>query len=460
MNFLDMRTVLLGYVASNALCLLVITLLWRRNRRRFAGLGLWLADFAMQFLSMLVIGLRGIVPAGISIVAGNTLLIGGIVFLHAGLERFVGRSGWKPRNLALFVTFMAAQSWFTFGYPSLFARNIVVSLGLFAICVQCAWLMLREADSGQPGDTRAVGIVFALYSFVSLARIGFEIALPPGNELFKSGLYDTLAVLIYQMLSIALTFALFLLVNNRLQMALETDIAKRKLVEESLRLSEEKFSIAFQNIPDSILITSIADGTIIEENEGFARITGYSRDESSGRTTIDLKLWEETRDREWFVKELREHGRVLNYETRFRLKNGTIITGLISGETISINGRECALTVIHDISERKKAEETISALNANLEQRVRERTTQLERGHRLPRILPVFGLARPEDSSQGHQELFGNTGCPAPAIAQRRRQALSGQHRRSQRPTWTASSKIFSTTPASAEPASAANLSP
>jgi PAS domain S-box-containing protein len=221
--------------------------------------------------------------------------------------------------------------------------------------------------------------VFAIYSVVSLVRIGFEIALPPGNELFKSGLYDTLAILIYQMLFVALTFALFLMVNDNLLSALELDIDKRKRAEESLRLSEQKFSIAFQNIPDAIVITSPESGTILEANNGFMHMSGLTKDESVGKTTFDLNLWEDVRDRESFVADLRRDGKVLDFETRFRTASGTIITGLISGEILPINGEICMLSVIHDISERKRSEETISALNENLELRVRERTVQLER---------------------------------------------------------------------------------
>ena len=50
--------------------------------------------------------------------------------------------------------------------------------------------------------------------------------------------------------------------------------------QETLRISEEKFSKAFRAIPDAILITSVADGKIADLNEGFTRIAGWSRQEA------------------------------------------------------------------------------------------------------------------------------------------------------------------------------------
>ncbi|MBN2392246.1 MAG: hypothetical protein JXR84_16075, partial [Anaerolineae bacterium] len=91
MDLLDMRTLILNYLVSNALCAGVVALLWLQNRRRFAGLSLWLTDFIMQTAALVLIALRGIVPDWISMIVSNVLVIGGTILLYIGLERFVGQ---------------------------------------------------------------------------------------------------------------------------------------------------------------------------------------------------------------------------------------------------------------------------------------------------------------------------------------------------------------------------------
>jgi len=88
------------------------------------------------------------------------------------------------------------------------------------------------------------------------------------------------------------------------------DITEQKKAEEGLRLSEEKFAKAFRNSPDTIILTDIADGRIVEVNEAFSRRTGFNRDEAVGRTTLELNLWMDENDRNRFISLLMEEGRV------------------------------------------------------------------------------------------------------------------------------------------------------
>jgi diguanylate cyclase (GGDEF)-like protein len=95
--------------------------------------------------------------------------------------------------------------------------------------------MLQRADSQTRTITTPVGWVFAAYSLVSLARIPVDLTLRPAADIMKSDLYDSLVILIYEMLFIALTFALLLMRNRHLIEALEHDIVERRQVEHQLR---------------------------------------------------------------------------------------------------------------------------------------------------------------------------------------------------------------------------------
>ncbi len=136
------------------------------------------------------------------------------------------------------------------------------------------------------------------------------------------------------------------------------DITGRKRSEELLRESEERFAKAFNSSPLSITITSLNTGKLIEVNETFVNITGYSREEAVGKTTAELGLWQPSvRDKELAV--VKSEGQISNTEYHFRMKDGSEIVGLLSAELLEIGGEPCALTVIQDITERKRAEELI-----------------------------------------------------------------------------------------------------
>jgi PAS domain S-box-containing protein len=137
------------------------------------------------------------------------------------------------------------------------------------------------------------------------------------------------------------------------------DITQRKRAEEALRLSEEKFSKAFRSSPDPITISTLTDGRFIEVNESFLSIVGCSREEVIGYTAAELNVWLHIGERNSFRTLLQEQGVVRNQEFEFRIKSGEVRTGLLSAEIINLEGQECILSVITDITERKRALDAI-----------------------------------------------------------------------------------------------------
>jgi len=142
-----------------------------------------------------------------------------------------------------------------------------------------------------------------------------------------------------------------------IEMAKQDDL--RVKAEEELSKSEEKFSKAFQNSPDPITITKMSDGKMIDVNESFCRVSGYSRDEVIGRSSIELDLWANSDDRGRYVAALRDKGRVINFETDYKTKSGEIRNFLVSGEIFDIWGDLYILGILPDITDRKRAAEAL-----------------------------------------------------------------------------------------------------
>ncbi|MBL0334846.1 MAG: PAS domain S-box protein [Chitinophagaceae bacterium] len=134
------------------------------------------------------------------------------------------------------------------------------------------------------------------------------------------------------------------------------DITERKKSEVALKESQEKFSKIFHLSPDVILLTRVSDGVIVDINDRAIALSGFSRDEIIGQTTLALEGWENDEDRNKYLNLLRQTGRVVNLEKKFKIKGGVVRYATISGEFIEIAGEKYILTVIHDITERKHIE--------------------------------------------------------------------------------------------------------
>jgi PAS domain S-box-containing protein len=124
----------------------------------------------------------------------------------------------------------------------------------------------------------------------------------------------------------------------------------------TLRESEDKFRTTFDFNPDAVTISRLDDGCYVDINRGFTKITGFTREEVIGKTVLELNLWHHPADRSILIQGLREKGFYQNLETQFRLKDGSIITALISARLISHKGVTHLLSVTRDITELKKFE--------------------------------------------------------------------------------------------------------
>ncbi len=148
--------------------------------------------------------------------------------------------------------------------------------------------------------------------------------------------------------------------------AVVIDITERKRAEEALRKSELKFSKIFHSVPALIGITTVAEGRCIDVNEAGLRTLGYRREEMVGRTMLELGVWESKAARDRMIRVLEKDGMVRDFEIHFRGKNGKTFTGLFSADLIDFNGDRYMLSIVNDITERKRMNEEIERLNSEL----------------------------------------------------------------------------------------------
>ncbi|MGC9158826.1 MAG: sensor domain-containing protein [Terracidiphilus sp.] len=147
------------------------------------------------------------------------------------------------------------------------------------------------------------------------------------------------------------------------------DINARKLAEarlaaatEALRVSEQFYHTAFETSLDAISISRLSDGKYIDCNRAFCDMVEYERQEVIGRTSLELGLWADPRNRQTIVDMIRQNANFHHLETQFRKKSGTIFWGQMSASRMEIEGVAHILSMIRDVSEAKTAENTIRNL--------------------------------------------------------------------------------------------------
>jgi two-component system cell cycle sensor histidine kinase/response regulator CckA len=131
---------------------------------------------------------------------------------------------------------------------------------------------------------------------------------------------------------------------------LKKEIAERALLENALRLSEERFSKAFKASPIPLAIQSLSQEKYIDANQGFLQLTGYDRDELIGRTAQDLGIWGDPTEKTAMLRKLQAQMSVRNMPCQLRTKSKQLRQVLLSAELFDLEGEPFLLTITQDIT--------------------------------------------------------------------------------------------------------------
>lgn len=174
------------------------------------------------------------------------------------------------------------------------------------------------------------------------------------------------------------------------------DITERKQAEEFLRSSEERFRSAFDQAAVGMAHLAL-DGRYLRVNDRLCAILGYSRQELLEKTFMDITHPDDlSADLRQMERQLA--GEVVHHsmEKRYIRKDGSILWATMTAAVVrnAAGVPQYGAVVIEDISARKAAEAELHQLNATLEQRVAERTRELER---TVRALDQFAYVASHD---------------------------------------------------------------
>lgn len=140
---------------------------------------------------------------------------------------------------------------------------------------------------------------------------------------------------------------------------LRMDITDRKRAREALRESEERLSQIFRTSPALIFVSEYKTGVMLDINPAALQALGYDYEEVVGKTSMELGIWPDESSRAKINEVLDRDGCVRNHESELCAKDGRRVPFLFSINRIEMDGKDCLLSMLVDITERKRSEHAL-----------------------------------------------------------------------------------------------------
>ncbi|HBQ99630.1 MAG: PAS domain S-box protein [Roseofilum sp. Belize BBD 4] len=133
---------------------------------------------------------------------------------------------------------------------------------------------------------------------------------------------------------------------------LETQVHERT---QALKEAQEHFQTAFRLSPHPLFISAITDGRLLEVNDSFCEILGYSPETLIHHQETELQFWVNPQEHQRLVEAVENEGTLRHQQVELQSASGEIKTLLLSAEKIQWNRHPCLLYAAYDISDRQKA---------------------------------------------------------------------------------------------------------
>jgi PAS domain S-box-containing protein len=142
------------------------------------------------------------------------------------------------------------------------------------------------------------------------------------------------------------------------------EFPERAQMERQLHERDEIFSKVFQVSPVAISITRLSNGTLMEANQAFWKLTGLDPETSIGSTTVDLKLWGNQEARQEFIRKILERKSLSNPDYEFPNERGGKRVVAAFHELIDRGDEPTVLSMFYDQTEQKLAQQALERSEA------------------------------------------------------------------------------------------------
>ncbi len=136
-------------------------------------------------------------------------------------------------------------------------------------------------------------------------------------------------------------------------------------------------------------MTHIATGRIYEVNRTFERAIGYKRDEVIGKTTLEIGLWNDPKEREAYIAALKKNGAVDGAVHTFKTKGGALMTAQVYSSLVTMDNEEYILAVAEDITEKQEYMKQLQQKKRELETIIQEAPNPIMLHNEAGKVLMV-----------------------------------------------------------------------
>ncbi|PAV49542.1 sensory box protein [Pseudomonas sp. HAR-UPW-AIA-41] len=137
------------------------------------------------------------------------------------------------------------------------------------------------------------------------------------------------------------------------------DISHLQQREAEQAATQARYSALFQLNPGPMALLRYCDGCIIDVNDQFCELFGWSRQDCLGHTAMELELWVDTQQRDELRRRSRHLEKPVTLFALFRRRDGQQLCGTLSARSIVIDGEPCLLCSFLDESERIATEQAL-----------------------------------------------------------------------------------------------------
>jgi len=141
-----------------------------------------------------------------------------------------------------------------------------------------------------------------------------------------------------------------------LLMGVVRDITRRRERAEALTNSQQRFSSLFHMSPNVVVLVRFSDAVILEANQNFQQVFGWSAEQAIGRSTAELKLWVNTQQRDEVRARALASPEPVNVEVQLRTRDERILHGVLSAQYMDLDEQPCLLCTFLDTTEQKRSE--------------------------------------------------------------------------------------------------------